>query len=295
MSDALTVRDVSKSYGVKRAVDRVSLSVPAGQIFGLLGPNGAGKTSLLRMIMDIMKPDEGEIRVLGESITPETKDHIGYLPEERGLYQRQKVQDVLRFLGQIKGLSRHIASQRADRYLDRVGLLEVKHKRIRELSRGMQQKVQIAAVLLHEPDLIIMDEPFSGLDPVNRRLIIEIMQEAAKRGATVVLSTHLMDQVEALCRQVFLIHQGVGVLDGEIHKIKESYADNSVWIELAGDLPKHPAVERTETRDGATRVWLREGTTPEQFLADIIHGGAKISRFERALPSLDEIFVKAVS
>ena len=235
---ALEVRNVVKSFGVKRAVDNVSLSVPRGEIFGLLGPNGAGKTTLIRMTMDIIRPDEGEISILGEKISSEMKNRIGYLPEDRGLYQRQKVIDVLRFLGEIKGLARHVATRRADKFLDRVELLEVRNKKMRELSRGMQQKVQIAAVLLHEPELIVLDEPFSGLDPVNRRLIIEIMQDVARQGATVILSTHLMDQVEALCRQVFLLNNGKGILEGEVQKIRESHADNSVRIEVADKLPK---------------------------------------------------------
>ncbi|MHC4607201.1 MAG: ABC transporter ATP-binding protein [Planctomycetota bacterium] len=291
----LEVRNVAKSYGVTRAVDGVSFSVPRGDIFGLLGPNGAGKTSLIRIAMDIMRPDEGEVLLLGGPATSETKNRVGYLPEDRGLYQRQRVRDVLRFLGEIKNLPRHVAARRAEEYLDRVGLLATRRKLMRELSRGMQQKVQLAAVLLHEPDLLILDEPFSGLDPVNRRLVIDILKETAERGATVVLSTHLIDQVEALCREVFLIHKGRGILHGEVEKIREEHADNSVWIEPIGDLPEHPAVERTERADGRTRIWLRGGTTPEQLLQDLIRGGAKIRLFQRALPSLDEIFVKVVS
>jgi ABC-2 type transport system ATP-binding protein len=292
---ALEVRNVSKSYGVKQAVDDVSLSVPQGEIFGLLGPNGAGKTSLIRMAMDILRPDSGEILLLGEPIGPSTQQRIGYLPEDRGLYQRQKVRDTLRFLGEIKGLPGHIALRRAEKYLDRVGLLDVLNKKMRELSKGMQQKVQIAAVLLHEPDLIVMDEPFSGLDPVNRRLIIEVMKETAEEGATIILSTHLIDQVESLCREVFLINQGKGILQGEVRKVKESHADNSVLIEVIGNLPEHPGIERMKPHDGMIRVWLRTGVTPEKFLDDIIQGGIQIRHFERALPSLDEIFVRAVS
>ncbi len=195
----LEVQDVRKAYGPKIAVEGVSFSVEKGQVLGLLGPNGAGKTSLIRMIMDIIRPDSGEIKIFGETLSPGLKHRLGYLPEERGLYQKQKVFDVLVFLGQLKGLPHHVATVRTERYLDRVGLLEVKKKRMRELSRGMQQKVQIAAVLLHEPELLILDEPFSGLDPINRSLIIEIMKELSGKGTTLILSTHLMDQVQALC------------------------------------------------------------------------------------------------
>jgi len=287
----LDVRAVVKSYGPKRAVDGVSVRVEKGEVFGLLGPNGAGKTSLIRMIMDITRPDSGEILLFDAPIRPETKHRLGYLPEERGLYQKQRVFDILAFLGRLKGLAPHVAAARAEKYLDRVGLLEAKKKRMRELSKGMQQKVQIAAVLLHEPDLLIMDEPFSGLDPVNRMLIIDIMKECTARGTSLVLSTHLMDQVEALCARVFLIHRGREVLSGSVREIKEQFADNAIFLETDRDLRSHASVVNGE----GSKVWLRPGTNPEQFMADLISSGAKIRRFERALPSMDEIFVKVVS
>ncbi len=295
MTPVLEVREVAKSFGAKRAVDGVSLTVEKGEVFGLLGPNGAGKTSLIRMIMDITRPDSGEVRVFGSPVTGERKHRIGYLPEERGLYPKQRVVDVLAYLGRLKGLSAHVAAVRADRWLDRVGLLETRKKRIRELSKGMQQKVQIAAVLLHEPELVIMDEPFSGLDPVNRALVIEIMKEITSKGATLVLSTHLMDQVEALCARVFLIHRGRNVLEGSVREIKERFADNAVILDTDRDLSVHPDVERVETRNGVAKVWLKPGQGPEPFLASLLSSGARVRRFERALPSLDEIFVKVVA
>jgi ABC-2 type transport system ATP-binding protein len=191
---ALEVDKVVKSYGLKRAADGVTFSVEPGELFGLLGPNGAGKTTLIRMIMDIIRPDEGSIRALGLPVTGDVKDRLAYLPEERGLYQKQRVGDVLVFLGELKGLPHHLARKRADEYLDRVGLLETRNKKMRELSKGMQQKVQIASVLLHEPALVILDEPFIGLDPANRALVIELLKATAARGATIILSTHLMDR-----------------------------------------------------------------------------------------------------
>src|SRR5881394_660731 len=240
---ALEVRGVTKAYGTKVAVDGASFSVDRGEIFGLLGPNGAGKSSLIRMIMDILRPDSGEIRVL--DAPPGVHSRVGYLPEERGLYQRQRVGDILQFLGELKGLERHVAVRRVDQYLDRVGLLETKRKRMRELSKGMQQKVQIAAVLLSEPELMILDEPFEGLDPVNRVLINDLMKEFAAKGATIVLSSHRMDQVEEMCRSVFLINQGKGVLSGEVREIKQRFADNSVLLETDRDIAAHPAVAKT--------------------------------------------------
>ena len=289
---ALEVRGVTKAYGTKVAVDSASFSVDRGEIFGLLGPNGAGKSSLIRMVMDILRPDSGEIRVLDGA--PGVHERIGYLPEERGLYQRQRVGDVLQFLGELKGLSRHVADRRVDQYLDRVGLLETRKKRMRELSKGMQQKIQIAAVLLSEPELMILDEPFEGLDPVNRVLVTDLMKEFAGRGSTIVLSSHRMDQVEEMCRSVFLIDRGKGVLSGEVRDIKERFADNSVFLECDRDLRAHPAVARADPKGGALKIWLREGESPEKFLAGLLADGAKVSRYERALPSMDEVFVRVV-
>jgi ABC-2 type transport system ATP-binding protein len=291
---ALEFRSVTKAYDSKVAVDAVSFSVERGEIFGLLGPNGAGKSTLLRMAMDILKPDSGEIRALEEPLSPALKDRVGYLPEERGLYQRQRVGEILQFLGELKGLDRHVAARRTEAYLDRVGLLETRKKRMRELSKGMQQKVQIAAVLLSEPELLVLDEPFEGLDPVNRILVTDLMKETAARGASIVLSSHRMDQVEAMCRHVFLIHRGRGVLSGEVREIKERFSDSAVILEADRDASGRPEVERFATEGAAVRLWLKEGASPEAFLAALLAEGAKVRRFERALPSLDDVFVKAV-
>jgi ABC-2 type transport system ATP-binding protein len=289
---ALDVRGVTKAYGTKVAVDSASFTVERGEIFGLLGPNGAGKSSLIRMVMDILRPDSGEIRVLDAS--PGVHERIGYLPEERGLYQRQRVGDVLQFLGELKGLARHVAVRRVDQYLDRVGLLETRKKRMRELSKGMQQKIQLAAVLLTEPDLMILDEPFEGLDPVNRVLVTDLMKEFAAKGSTIVLSSHRMDQVEEMCRSVFLINQGRGVLSGEVRDIKERFADNSVFLECDRDVRTHAGVARVEPKGRAVKIWLKEGESPEKFLAGLLADGVRVSRYERALPSMDEVFVRVV-
>jgi len=291
---ALDVRGVSKAYDQKIAVDSASLSVEPGEIFGLLGPNGAGKSSLIRMIMDIIRPDSGEILLWGRPVSPALKERVGYLPEERGLYQRQRVGDVLQFLGELKGLSGAVAARRTESYLDRVGLLEVRRKYMRQLSKGMQQKVQIAAVLLSEPELLILDEPFEGLDPVNRVLVTDLMKDRAAKGTAIVLSSHRMDQVEALCRKVFLIHRGKEVLSGEVRAIRERYADAAVRVECDRDVAARPEVERTEPSQGAVRAWLKPGATPEALLQGLLASGATMRLFERALPSLDEIFVRVV-
>jgi ABC-2 type transport system ATP-binding protein len=291
----LEVRAVTKAYDSRIAVDAVSLAVERGEIFGLLGPNGAGKSSLIRMVVDILRPDSGEIAVLGAPSTSAPKDRIGYLPEERGLYQRQRVGEVLRFLGELKGLPRHVAARRAEAWLDRVGLLETARKRMRELSKGMQQKVQIAAVLLAEPQLLILDEPFEGLDPVNRLLVTDLMKELSAKGTAIILSSHRMDQVEALCRRVFLIHRGRGVLSGEVGEIRERHAENAVVVETDRDVASHPAVERCQPAGAAVKVWLKAGGNPEAFLQSLLAAGARIRRFERALPTLDEVFIRAVS
>jgi len=289
---ALEVRGVTKAYGTKVAVDAVSFNVERGEIFGLLGPNGAGKSSLIRMVMDILRPDSGEIRILDAA--PGVHERVGYLPEERGLYQRQRVGDVLQFLGELKGLPRHVAARRVEQYLDRVGLLETKKKRMRELSKGMQQKIQLAAVLLTEPELMILDEPFEGLDPVNRVLVTDLMKEFAAKGCTIVLSSHRMDQVEEMCRSVFLINQGRGVLSGEVREIKQRYADNAIYLETDRDVAGHPAVDRSEAKGESLKVWLKDGMKAEEFLASLIGGGATIVRYQRALPSMDEVFVRVV-
>lgn len=290
----LEVRDVVKAYDGKLAVDHVSLEVEPGEIFGLLGPNGAGKSSLLRMVMDLLRPDAGEILVLGRRPDSFVKDRIGYLPEERGLYPRQRVGEVLEYLGRLKGLTRAAAARRAEAALDRVGLWEVRRRRLRELSKGMQQKLQIAAVLMPDPALAVLDEPFEGLDPVNLVLVTDLLREHAARGAALVLSSHRMDQVEALCRRVFLIHRGRGVLWGEVEKIRDRFADSAVLLEAEPAPAAHPWIERARPDGRALRLWLREGISAERFLADLLASGTRVRRFERARPSLDEIFVRVV-
>ncbi len=289
----LEVDRVTKTYDAKRAVDAVSLRVDRGEVFALLGPNGAGKTSLIRMIMDITRPDDGRILLFGRTIDPALKDRLAYLPEDRGLYQRQKVLDVLAFLGQLKGLPRHLALRRAEQYLDRVGLLEVRGKRMRELSKGMQQKVQLAGVLLHEPELAILDEPFSGLDPVSRLSVLDLVRDAAARGCAILFSSHQMDQVESLCTRLFILHGGREVLSGTVREAREKHADNSVIVETDAELEGQPGVASAGPRGPDGRRRVRLDVPPEDFLAGLVSAGARVRHFERALPSLDEVFIRA--
>ncbi|NPA91083.1 MAG: ATP-binding cassette domain-containing protein, partial [Chloroflexi bacterium] len=243
MEPALYLRNVHKWFGSVHAVDGVSLEVYPGEIFGLLGPNGAGKTTTIRMIMHILIPDEGEIRVLGRP-PGETRERVGYLPEERGLYPHLKVVDHLVYLAELKGRPRAWARERALHLLERVGLADRTEAKVRELSRGMQQKIQFLAAIIHDPELCIFDEPFQGLDPVNLQLIKDIIRDLQQAGKTIVLSTHQMNQVEALCSRIAMIDHGRRVLYGTLEEIKQAHSPSVVLVRIKGALPQLPGVAR---------------------------------------------------
>ncbi|MGH8102940.1 MAG: ABC transporter ATP-binding protein, partial [bacterium] len=256
---------------------------------------------------DILTPDAVEIRVLGEPMAPKLKDIVSYLPEERGLYQKQKVVDVLAYLAELKGIAPYEARTRAFDWLDKIQMPEVKTKRVNELSKGMQQKIQFASVFISRPKVAIMDEPFSGLDPVNRRLLIDLLKDEAMRGTAVLLSTHQMEQVEALCERVLLIDKGKRILYGAVREIKEKYYDNSIRVALRADgamteaeglnaLLGLPAVAVAKRAGGnhTYKVGLKDGVAPEQFVMSLMEVGLRLESFERALPSMDDVFVKAV-
>ncbi|MCB9136265.1 MAG: ATP-binding cassette domain-containing protein [Anaerolineales bacterium] len=289
------ISNLSKRFGETQAVSDVSFAVEPGEIFGLLGPNGAGKTTTIRMMLDIFKPDAGIIRVFGGELDLAKKRRIGYLPEERGLYKDQKLENTLVYLATLKGLDEKTVRARLNGWLERLDLADHRQKKIQELSRGMSQKAQIIATLIHEPDLIVIDEPFSGLDPVNARLVKQIFDEQRESGKSIIMSTHQMYQVEALCNRIVLINKGQTVLYGAVNEIKRNFAGNAVVIEGNGDFEQIPGVAETRRENGTWHLGLEVGMDPQEvfrFLAN--REGVRIERFELAEPSLDDIFVNVV-
>ena len=300
----LTIENVVKAYDGKVAVDGVSFEVNGGEVFGLLGPNGAGKSTLIRMTMDILRPDSGRILIGGRPSVEADHDRVGYLPEERGLYRKQKVIDVLDYFGRLKGMKGSEVKAKAKAALERVGLGEWAGKRVDALSKGMQQKVQIVGTLLHDPDVVILDEPFTGLDPVNARMVKEIIATLKREGKLVVLSTHQMDQVEELCDRIVMIDRGRRVLYGTVREIKKRYAeeiragglrDNVVVVDGEGDFATVSGVVAATAVGGATRLTLAPDLPAERFLERAIAAGMTIARFEAAPTPLEEIFVHVVT
>jgi ABC-2 type transport system ATP-binding protein len=291
----VSVSSISKRFGRVQAVEDVSFDVYPGEIFGLLGPNGAGKTTSIRIMLDIFKPDSGTVRLFGGRLDDATKQRIGYMPEERGLYKDLKVEATLLYLATLKGLDEVTARERLRAWLERLDLYEHRHKQVQELSKGMQQKAQIIATLLHEPDLIVVDEPFSGLDPVNTRLVKEIMEEQRDAGRTIIMSTHQMYQVEALCNRIALIHRGRTMLYGEVAAIKRNFAGNAIVVEGQGDFENVPGVLEARAVNGSVHLALATGTQPQDVFRALAHReGLTVSRFELEEPSLDDIFVSVV-
>ncbi len=294
-SMAVQVDHLSKSFGAVKAVQDVSFAVQHGEIFGLLGSNGAGKTTTIRMILDLIQRDSGEITVLGGPFTEETKARVGYLPEERGLYRDMKVWDLLLYLGQLKGLSLALARERAERYLKQVDLWDARGLKVEALSRGMSQKAQFVAAALHEPQLVIIDEPFSGLDPVNTAIIRDLIYSMRDRGAAVIMSTHQMHQVEEMCERILLIDAGRSLLYGDLDEVRERFSSNTVEVALSGEIGDVPGVAHAERQDGGYRLSLSETTAPEDVLRSLVNTpGVQVQRFERVRTSLDEIFVRVV-
>lgn len=292
---AVQVDHLFKSFGAVKAVQDVSFAVEHGEIFGLLGSNGAGKTTTIRMILDLIRPDSGQIAVFGGPFVEGTKARVGYLPEERGLYRDMKLWDLMLYLGQLKGLSMLSVKERAERYLKQVDLWEARELKVEALSRGMGQKAQFVAAALHEPELVIIDEPFSGLDPVNTAVIRELIYSMRDRGAAVIMSTHQMHQVEEMCQRILLIDRGRAVLYGDLDEVREQFSSNGVEVTLSGEIGVLPGVERAERQDGGYRLWLGETTAPEDVLRSLVNtSGVQVQRFERVRTSLDEIFVQVV-
>ncbi len=292
---SVEVIELAKSFGSVQAVQDVSFDVQPGEIFGLLGPNGAGKTTTIRMILDIFKPDSGTVRVFGGALDMAGKRRIGYMPEERGLYKDEKLESTLVYLATLKGMDERAARARLAGWLEEFELAEHRNKKVQELSKGMQQKAQLIATLLHDPDLIIIDEPFSGLDPVSTRQVKHLLDAQRRAGKSVLMSTHQMYQAEALCDRIVLIANGRAVLYGTVSEIKRNFAGNAVVVEGQGDLSGVPGVIDVRRENGTWHLALERGTDPQDVLRQLaMRQNVRIERFELAEPSLDDIFVNVV-
>lgn len=289
---------VSKRFGEFIAVDNLSLEVHAGRIFGLLGPNGAGKTTTIRMIVNITAPDSGRIELFGRRITPELQDRIGYLPEERGLYKKMRISEQLKFFAELKNVARKGIDQQIDYWLARLKLSDWKHKKSMELSKGMQQKIQFVTAVLHAPDLLILDEPFSGLDPVNVELMKDIVLELKAAGKTIIFSTHQMEVAERICDDICLINRSRKVLDGSLREIRQSFGRNSVALRIEGGdgvLDDSSLVSALKRHSDELEVVLAPGASGQQLLHKLVASGASISKFEMIEPRLNDIFIQKVS
>jgi len=286
---------ITKSFGSLKAVDDVSFDVEKGEIFGLLGPNGAGKTTAIRVLLDIFRPDQGSVKILGGPMTEHKKDHIGYMPEERGMYQDISLDRCLVYLATLKGLSPEIAQPRITGYLERFDLLSSRNKKVKELSKGMQQKAQLITTLVHEPELLIIDEPFSGLDPINTQMVKDLLREQRDKGVTILMSTHQMHQVEELCDRIVLIDHGRTVLYGHLEEIRKQFSGHAVIVRTPNPLPSVAGVIQIEPHNSsAHRLTLAPSTSTQDVLRSLIDCGIQVDQFEIAAPTLDEIFIRVV-
>ncbi len=296
MQNALEIHEISKRYGDFIAVDRFSLSAGRGEVLGFLGPNGAGKTSTIRMIMGITRPDSGTLRILGAARAEDVRDRVGYLPEERGLYRKMTVDQTLRYFGKLKGLRGAGLTRALEEQIERVGLGEWRHKRVETLSKGMSQKIQFICCILHKPDLLILDEPFSGLDPMNADLLERLLRELRAANVSVLFSTHQMETAERLCDRLALINRGKLLLNGTLAEIKRGIAARVLVIEGAGEfngMLKTPGVCGGHVTDGHARLDLTADADPQQILASLLPH-VRLTRFEVVSPTLQRIFVDAI-
>jgi ABC-2 type transport system ATP-binding protein len=296
--NTIEVNNISKTFGSQKALDEVSFEVKPGEIFGLLGPNGAGKTTCIRIVLDIFKPDSGSVKLFGNGMSEEKKDQIGYLPEERGLYQDINLEECLNYLASLKGLSSSESHKRINEYLIRFNLDEHKKKKVKELSKGMQQKAQLITTLVHDPKLIIIDEPFSALDPLNTQIVKDILREQRDLGKTIVMCTHQMHQVEELCDRLVLINQGKSVLYGALSEVQKNYAGHAIHVrtedQIPASLPGMNKFKRLENHHHY-QIDLDSQVSPQDFLKTLVAANIKINQFEIATPTLDEIFIQVVT
>ncbi len=296
--NTIEVNHISKSFGPQKVLNQVSFDVKPGEIFGLLGPNGAGKTTCIRIVLDIFKPDSGSIKIFNSSMSEEKKNLIGYLPEERGLYQDINLENCLTYLASLKGLSDAESHKRINEYLVRFNLDEHKKKKVKELSKGMQQKAQLITTLVHDPKLIIIDEPFSALDPVNTQMVKDILREQRALGKTIVMCTHQMHQVEELCDRLVLINQGESMLYGTLNDVRKKYAGHAIHLrtedQIPNNLPGVKEVKRLENHH-LYQVELMPNVSTQDFLKTLVDANINIDQFEIATPTLDEIFIQVVT
>jgi ABC-2 type transport system ATP-binding protein len=294
---AVRFQSVTKRFGDFTAVSGLDLEVPRGAIFGLLGQNGAGKTTSLRMLMNVFAPDEGRVEVLGETMNEGLKARLGYLPEERGLYKKMRIRELLRFFGRIKGRDTAFLDPRIERWLDRMGLLGWIDRRVEELSKGMAQKVQFVVTVLHEPELVVLDEPFSGLDPVNRDVLRDVVLELRRQGTTILFSTHVMEQAEALCDRLVLLHRGRTRLAGTVDEVRRREGREAAFVRLeaaaTGAFEGLPGVASASVTGRDAELTLAEGADTDALLRDLL-GRGRVLRFEVRAPSLHEIFKRVV-
>jgi ABC-2 type transport system ATP-binding protein len=300
-SPAIEIRGLRKEYGDTVAVDGLDLVVPRGSMYALLGPNGSGKTTTIRTLLRIQAPDAGEVRVLGLEPGPEVRDRIGYLPEERGLYPRMKVREVLTFLAELKGLPPRASRPRIDAWLERVDLSERADDLVQGLSKGMQQKLQFIAAVVHEPEVVILDEPFSGLDPINQQALREIVGEIRRSERTILFSTHIIEHAERLCDHVCILSRGRAVVEGELARVKREHGGRHVGLTLDPWTPEAVAAVRAAPEsarireDGhAIELTLAEGADPRALLSRLVHAGVGLVRFEVVEPSLQQVFIDRV-
>ncbi len=293
----LSLRDVVKQYHNHTAVDHISFDVPKGSIFGLLGPNGAGKTSLIRIITTITMADSGEVILDGEHINFDHPNQIGYMPEERGLYKKMKVGEQLIYLAQLKGMPAKEAKRKLKYWLEKFDILDWWEKKVEELSKGMQQKIQFIATVVHEPKLLILDEPFSGLDPINTNLIKDEIDQLNKNGTSIIFSTHRMEQVEEICENIVLINNGKKVLEGNVNRIKENHKEDLFRIGFKGMLKpnqKRDSFKVVSDSDEELIIKMKRGHNPNDLLRELINSGVEIISYNEILPSVNEIFIRHV-
>lgn len=294
----VSLEHVTKRFGDFSAVNDLSLAVRAGRIYGLIGPNGAGKTTTIRMIVNITAPDSGAIQLFGQQMNAESLDRIGYLPEERGLYRKMRISDQLFFFAELKDFKGRKAKEAVDRWLERMKLVEWKNKKAEALSKGMQQKIQFIAAVVHDPDLLILDEPFSGLDPINMELLKEIVLEFKAAGKTIIFSTHLMELAEKICDDICLINRSQKVLEGSLRDVKRSFGRNSVALRVEGGdgvLGDKSIISSVKRQSDEVEALLAEGVDPQIVLKRLLESGARITQFELVEPTLHDIFIEKVS